>query len=133
MSFNYQDYKDYDDGSKPPKTNWTKALLPVFGFILVGAAAAIAWVLSEPLYQLIRANVAGIPDVPELQIVAGVVVFLVLVLFYGLLYSVFAPRPPKMISESELDREKQQKLKEAERAKRRKREMRNKMRQRNRQ
>jgi uncharacterized ion transporter superfamily protein YfcC len=108
------------------------ALLPVLGLFLLGAAGAIAWVLSEPFADFLVLNLSGIPDTPEMQIVAGVIIFLVIVLLYGFLYAIFAPKPQQSVSEAQLDREKQQKLKEAQRAKKRKKEMRAKMRERNR-
>lgn len=123
---------DYSGGVKQDRMNWMKALMPVFGVIFIGAAAAIAWVLSEPLYQYLLNNVAGIPNQPEIQLAVGVVIFLLFIMVFSLVYAALAPKPTKTVKEAELEREKQQKELEAQRAKRRKREMRNKMRSRNR-
>jgi hypothetical protein len=57
---------------------------------------------------------------------------LVLLLVFGMLYAMAAPKPEKTVNEAQLDKEKKERLAEQLRMKKMKRDMKNKMRQRNR-
>jgi len=82
----------------------SKALLPVFGFIALVVAGAGAFFLSTPLETLLLDNIAGLPVDGTMQIVAGVVVFLVILMVMGLLFALVAPKP-KTVHESQLKKE----------------------------
>lgn len=123
--------KEYSSVKKAEKKR-NNALSPVIGVIVIVIAGALAWFGAEPVFNWLLLNVPGIPAEPALQYVVMGVIFLLVVLLGGLFYSIVAPKPPKGISERDMDREKQRKAAEEQAAKRRKAEMRAKMRQRNR-
>ena len=114
MSF---DADEYD--KRHHRTNWRAILLPVMGFLLAGASGGIAFVGAKPITDLIRKNVAGVPAGDGLQVAVGFGLFLILMLIFAAFYAMFAPKPTKMISEQELDKEK--KLREKEKIAQRKR------------
>ena len=95
--------------------------LPAIGLILIVCFAAIAFVASEPLTEVLRENMAEVPDDEEVSYVVGFIVFLGLLLITGLLFAMFAPKPPKMVTEQELKKERQQVAREKEARKKRKR------------
>jgi len=126
-------FGDDDRIKEAEKRDWQKALLPLVGLILIATAAAIAWALTDVAYDFLLSNVDGVPaDSDEMRLVVGGVLFFIVVMFYSLIYAAIAPKPKATISESELDREKQQKIKEEMRRKKRQKEMKKKLKQQNR-
>lgn len=105
------------------KKNPLNAFLPILGLILAIALGAVSYVLSEPLQDFLVANVNNFPSEQEAQIVVGVVLFVVLLLFAALIYAIFAPKPPRMISENVLRDERVQKEKDRVKAKRRRQQL----------
>jgi hypothetical protein len=87
-----------------------RPFLPVLGLLLAVALAAISWVIHEPLRDFL---VEQFPDLPQpgtesfevVGYIAGGVVFVVLLMIVSMLYTIFAPRPEKLTSESQLKRE----------------------------
>lgn len=127
---------EYSDRRRRRKSP-IQALLPVIGLLLAGAAAAIAFVLAQPAYDLIVSIGASLnTDIPTgedgLLIASGAAVFLILIMLFASLFAVFAPKPPKNVSEQALGKEKKEREQEKLAAERRKKQMRAKMRQRNR-
>lgn len=122
--------KDYggEGAIKKAGRNWQRILLPVVGLVMIIAAGAIAFLLSRPAGVLLRSRIAPGADMQSIQLAAGIGIFLVIIMVFGALYAAIVPKPPKGISEGELDKEKKERFEEAQRAKRRKREMKNKMR-----
>ena len=112
-------------GSKPSKRS---PFLPVIGLILLIVAGAIAWFLSDPAYGFLRDNVQGIPAQAVMRYIIAVAIFLVEILLVAAVYALFQPRTPRMVTEQELDREKQERLREREASDRRKKQMREKLR-----
>ncbi len=96
--------------------------LPAIGLILILCFAAIAFVVSEPLTDILRDNMTEIPNNQEVTYVVGFIVFLGLVLTTGLLFALFTPKPSKMITEQELKKERQQAAREKLARKKRKRD-----------
>lgn len=82
-----------------------KAFLPVMGFFLLIAIGAVSYVLSEPVHDLLIENMDGIPADIEVQYLVAGVMFVVLLMFVGMLYAAFAPKPQKQVTEAELKRE----------------------------
>ncbi len=103
--------------------------LPAIGLVLLIVAGAAAWFLSDPAYAFLRENVQNIPTQAVLRYVIAVGIFLVEILLIAALYAAFQPRPPKLATEKQLDREKQERLREREESDRRKKQMREKLRQ----
>ncbi|MCU0514401.1 MAG: hypothetical protein MUE40_17755 [Anaerolineae bacterium] len=110
--------------------NWQRILLPVVGLLLITASGIIAYILSTPVANFLRANLAAFPreNTQAVQLAVAFAIFLILIAIFGTIYASIVPKPPKGITETELDKEKKDKLLEAERAKRRKRDMKNRMR-----
>lgn len=102
-----------------------------FGLIILLVGGVVAYFASLPAKNFIVQRIPSIPNTPEIQLAVGVGIFLLVVMLLALVYSAFQPRMPKGVSEYDLDKEKQAKLREEMAAKRRKKEMQAKMRQRN--
>ena len=105
------------------KKNWRTILLPVMGFLLAGAVAGIAFVGAKPITAILRENVSGVPEGDGLQVAVGFGIFLTLMLIFVMFYAIFAPKPTKMISEKELDKEKKLRQREKLEQKRRRRQI----------
>jgi len=105
-------FGDSDYEMRQRRTNWRTVLLPVMGFLLAGAGAGIAFVGAEPIAELMRKNIEGVPAGEGLQVAVGFGLFMILMLIFAAFYAMFAPKPTKLISEQELDKEK--KLRERE-------------------
>jgi flagellar biosynthesis protein FlhB len=110
--------EDYGGGGpKVKKKTSTRAFLPVIGFVLMLAFGAIAYVLGPILHtqfgtQLGMADIAAQLQLPPAQVGSiffGVVVFLLLVLFGGLLLSAFSPKQRINVHEQDMDKERKQK------------------------
>ncbi|QPC81486.1 hypothetical protein G4Y79_17565 [Phototrophicus methaneseepsis] len=125
-----------DDGGlkQSRRRNWNRALAPLFGLLLAFASAAIAYILSEPLYTFVLRTFPQVPAAPEVQLVVGIVIFLLCLGITAALYAVVAPKPAKAtyVTERELDRLKQERAAEERAKDRRRKEMRRRMRERNR-
>jgi len=105
--------------------------LYAIGFILILAAGAASYFLSAPAFAELKKRISGFPTQPEIQIIVGGAIFLILIMIVAMFYAAFQPRLPKGVSEQDLDREKRERQKEMDAAKRRKKEMQAKMRARN--
>lgn len=125
------DGDEYQESRREKGPNWLKVFLPLMGLILAAVSALFAFVLSEPAYQLVRQGFPQIPEAPEIHLVVGIIIFAAFIFLIGATYAAFAPKPLKIATEKELDRERQQKAREAAAAKRRRKEMREKMKSRN--
>jgi uncharacterized BrkB/YihY/UPF0761 family membrane protein len=107
--------------------NKLKPFLPAIGFIIIGILALLSFVVSAPVHEfLIDRFGSQIPDEPEIQYLVAGGIFLVLLMFVAMLYSITAPKPPKMVTEKELDREKRERERERLEQKKRQRAMREK-------
>ncbi len=116
---------EYQYGGKYNPRSWRKILLPVMGFILIACAGAISFALSLPATQFVRSKIQGLPeDEIGIQVVVGFSIFLVIVTVFAVLYAMLAPKPPKMVSESALDKEKKEREKERRAQKKRNRQVR---------
>ncbi len=96
---------EFGETPEEKKKTTLKAFMPIFGLVLFVAFAAIAFVLSEPLTTLLRDNVKDIPAGDEVRYVVGGMTFLVFLLFSGMFYAMFAPKPKMKITEAELKKE----------------------------
>jgi uncharacterized ion transporter superfamily protein YfcC len=114
MSFGEDDYE-----MRNRRKSWRTILLPVMGLLLAVCAAGISFALAAPVTDAVRKNISGVPAGDTLQIAIGFGIFIVLMLVFAALYGVFAPKPTKIISEKDLDKEK--KLREKEKIAQRKR------------
>lgn len=112
-------FEDSEYAMRQNRTNWRTVLLPVMGFLLAGAGAGIAFVGAKPVTDLLRKTVSGVPAGDGLTVAVGFGLFMILMLVFAAFYAMFAPKPTKMISEQELDKEK--KLREREKAAQKKR------------
>lgn len=105
-----------------------RAFLPVIGLVLIVCFAAISWVVHEPIRDALAENVTDLPQpgqdgFEEIGYVAGGAVFVVLLMITSLMYSAFAPKPEKIVSERELLREKKERAAEKKARERRKKEI----------
>lgn len=105
------------------------ALLPLFGLLIVVALAAIAFVASEPIHQLLLDNVDGdtIPEDVEVQYAIAGGVFLMLLALVSMIYAMFAPKPDKIVPEAALRKEKAETQRQRKMQKRKKQEANRKM------
>ncbi|MFW5709006.1 MAG: hypothetical protein ACOCX5_02175 [Chloroflexota bacterium] len=108
--------------------------LPAMGFILLVAFGAIAFVLSEPVHEFIYEQFFLEDEIQnnvplsesfgreEIQYVVGVVIFLLVTMLGGLFYAMFAPKPAaeNRVTERDMKREREAKLKEQMERKKRK-------------
>ena len=118
----YQD--QYEQEEVKSKGLTTNALLPLFGLLLAIALGAIAYVLSAPVHELIIEqfpNNVGLAE-PDLQYVIAGALFVMMLAFVSLVYAAFAPKPDRIVPESELKKEKMLKERERKARKRRKQE-----------
>lgn len=118
---------------QPKKPSPLKPFYPVIGLIILILFGAISYFLSRPVTELVDARTTIALEFAQLQLVIAIGIFIVLTLALAAVYSVFQPKTPKGVSERDLDREKQEKMREAAAANRRKKEMQAKMRARNKQ
>jgi hypothetical protein len=124
----------YTSSRKGPKKPTRFGFLRyAFGIAILLIGGVIAYFASLPVKNFIVQRITTIPNTPEIQIAVGIGIFLMVVMVMALVYSVFQPRIPKGVSEHDLDKEKQARLREELAAKRRKKDMQAKMRQRNQQ
>ena len=119
MSFGEDEYVK-STKKKDPLT----AFLPVMGLVLVVAFAAIAYALHKPAHEFLQNRIDGFPTEPEVGYVIGGAIFLILVLFAGMFYAMFAPKGPKITTEKELLREKEERQREELTRKKRRAELR---------
>jgi hypothetical protein len=118
---------------QPKKRSPLKPFYPVIGLFILIVFGAISYFLSRPVTELVDARTTIALEFAQLQLVIAIGIFIVLILALAAVYSVFQPKTPKGVSERDLDREKQEKMREAAAANRRKKEMQAKMRARNKQ
>lgn len=119
-------------GDEKQPTNWGRVLTPVIGLVILVVCIGVGYVLSGPAFSLLKERVPSLPSSSEMQMLVGGGISVVLLLVFGMLYAMVAPKPEKTVSEAQLDKEKKERLAEQMRAKKLKRDMKNKMRQRNR-
>ena len=119
---------EYVEKSRKKKNPLAK-YFPVIGFILALCLAGIAYVLSKPLNELLQRQVANYPfDSADLiQLIVGAVIFVVGIMLAAMIYAAFAPRPTKLATEKQMEKERNEKIREKEIMKRRKREVNRKM------
>jgi hypothetical protein len=103
--------------------NPLNAFLPVLGLFLAAALGVIAWILSDPVHDLLAQNIAGFPGEQEVTYVIAGVLFLLFLLFAGLLYSLFMPKNKPVVTEHDLLKERERKEKEKKAMRRRKRKV----------
>ena len=112
----------------PKKKEPLKAFYPIIGLILMSIAGAVGYFSSEWAYELLGQYVDNMPqDDFQMQMVVAFAIFLVITVVFSAIFAVFAPKPPKMVSEKALMSEKQDRERERMRAKKRKAQMRKKM------
>ena len=120
---------EYSGRYRPKKKNPMAKFFPVVGFLLALCLAGIAYVVSKPLNETLMNQVANYPfeSADTIQLIVGAVIFLVGMMFIGLIYAAVAPRPTKLATEKQMEKERNEKLREKEMMKRRKREVNRKM------
>jgi uncharacterized BrkB/YihY/UPF0761 family membrane protein len=102
--------------------------LPVLGLILAVALVAIAYTLSPTVLELLEENIDNFPkDTEEIKYVVTGALFLVLLLFAGMIYALFSPKPPKLATDAQLRQERTDLERERRMKKRRRRETYKKM------
>ena len=107
-----------------------RAFLPVLGFLMIAAMGGVAYALSGPINLLLQDQLGNNYPVGQetvMQIVSGVVLFILFVLVAGLLYALFAPRTNKLATEQQMEKERREMWREKERKKRRQRQIQKKM------
>lgn len=109
------------------KKNPLTPFLPVLGLVLAVALGAIAFILSKPAHEFLMKQIETFPQETEVQYVVAGALFIVFLLFAGLIYAIFAPKQEKLVTERELKKEKDYKEKERLAAKKRKRQIQAKM------
>ena len=109
------------------KKNPLTAFLPLLGLMLAAAFGLIAYIVSEPVQDMLVQNISGFPREQEAQYVVAAVIFISLVLIGGVIYSIFAPKPPKLVTERELKKERDRREQEEKDKKRRRRKVQEQM------
>lgn len=114
------------------RVNWQRVLRPLIGLILGAVAGVIAFIVSEPAANYLMNNTSVAITADQFDIfraAIGFMVFVVFILIFAALFAALAPKPSKLISEAQLDKEKKEKEKERIASRRRKKAMRAKMKQ----
>ncbi len=129
MSRNQEQY----GGKYAPKPkNRLRPFYPIIGLIVAAIAGAAAYFGAAPLYEIIRVelleNSPGLPQPEQMELLVGVMIFLVIVMVFALIFAAFQPRKTIQVSEQSLLKEKQEKEREIRRSRERQRSMREKMR-----
>lgn len=83
------------------KQSSSRALLPLFGLIAAVVAGGLAYLLSAPLENLLISNIPDLPADGSMQLVSGIAIFVLILMVFGILYAVVAPKP-KTVHESKL-------------------------------
>jgi hypothetical protein len=83
-----------------------KAFLPLIGLLLALAMGFIAWVARIAVHDLLIDNITDFPKDEEIQYIIAGVIFLMMMLVFGVIYAIFAPKPDKRASEAEMKKEK---------------------------
>lgn len=108
-----------------------RAFFPILGLILMIAFGVVAYVLAPLLTNLLDSSglIAGLP--PELyermDLISGIIIFVVMMLSTALLYAIVAPKPKKVVTERDLDRERKARIAAEQEAKLRKKKVQAKM------
>ena len=89
------------------KDPW-KAALPALGFIVLLICGAIGWFTSPFLATIVAENFPDIPDTEETRYLSAFIITLSLVMIISFVYAIFAPKPPKVVSEKVLMKEKRE-------------------------
>lgn len=107
------------------------AFYPVIGLLVMVIAGAISYFAAPYGYDLVTQYVldGGVGDqADELTIAVGVVIWLIVVTLFGAMFAVTQPKTSKLVSETALKQEKDEKEAERRRAQRRRKSMKSKMR-----
>jgi predicted histidine transporter YuiF (NhaC family) len=91
---------------KKKKKHPIEDFLPLIGLLLALAMGFIAWVAREPVHDLLKDNITDFPKDTEVGYVIAGVLFLIIMLLFGIIYAIFAPKPDKRASEAEMKKEK---------------------------
>lgn len=112
---------------KKKKKDPITAFLPAIGLLLAVAIGAVSYILSDPAHQFLIDNMNDVPADKEVGYVVAVVIFIVLMLFIAMIYAAFAPKPTKLVSERQLQKEKDEMERERLQRKKRQREVQRKL------
>jgi uncharacterized membrane protein (DUF106 family) len=117
----------------PKKKDPLKPFYPVIGLVFAAIAAAVGFFASPFVLQLLKDTVLSsavgqLPADDVMQIVIGVMIFLVMIALFGMIFAMFAPRPDKLSTDQAVIQEKREREIERQRAKMRGRNMKEKMR-----
>jgi hypothetical protein len=109
-----------------------KPFYPIIGLIVIVVAGAIGYFAAPSLLTFTKpylpAEVLARPD-NELQLLFAGMIFFVIVAVLGFAFALFAPRPPKEVSDKALIAERNAREMERKRQKKRKSSMRRRMKQ----
>jgi type VI protein secretion system component VasK len=122
---------NYGGKYAPRKKNPLKPFYPVIGLLILILGGGFAYYVSPSVTTWLDVRMEGTFP-PQMRLVVAGVIFLVIVMVLGTIFSAFQPRTPKGVSEKDLDKEKQERVKEQQAAAKRRKEMQSKMRRRNR-
>jgi short subunit fatty acids transporter len=113
--------------------NWQKILTPILGFVLVALGGIVGALLSPRITRILHDNIKSFPQAesmqPQMQVVVGFGIFIILLLVMYVVYAMIAPKPVATTNEAELDKEKKEKILEQARTKKRNIEMKQRMKQ----
>lgn len=117
----------------PKKKDPLKPFYPVIGLVFAAIAAAVGFFASPFVLQLLKDTVLSsavgqLPGDDVMQIVIGVMIFLVMVAVFAMIFAIFAPRPDKLATDQAVIQQKQEMELERQRAKMRNRRMKERMR-----
>ena len=114
-------------GKGKRKKDPIKAFLPLIGLLLAIAMGFIAWVARVEVHNLLIDNIKNFPEEKEIQYVLAGVIFLIMMMVFGIIYAIFAPKPDKRAGEAAMKKEKAFRRKEEIAKRERKKRMRKKM------
>ncbi len=120
------DPKEYGREGKVRRNRGLRPWYPVLGLLLLVSAGAIAFALSLPLTDLVVNNGILVPDASLtrdlIQAGMGGLIFVIVILLVFLVFAAFAPKPSKMTSERQLERERRENIAEQKAKRKRKRQ-----------
>jgi hypothetical protein len=103
----------FADHRKQEREQRRKAFWPVMGFLLAVSSAFLAYVLIPGAYSLLNSSLRNFPpSSPTIQLIIGLVLFLVFVTIGSLLVALAVPKPKIAVTETSLMKERNQRIRE---------------------
>jgi predicted PurR-regulated permease PerM len=82
-----------------------KSFWPVLGFLLALSSAALAFVFTDPVVSALRKSLRNFPTGATVNIIIGVILFVVIGLFFSLIVAFAVPRKKSGVTEVQMTKD----------------------------